>query len=74
MTDQRAPLRVYSVIKRETDAFWLHIGMAFPHKRGTGFNIVLNALPLDGKLVVRPVEDSGNGPGSAAAEPTTPRG
>ena len=33
---------------------WTRIGVAFPHKDGTGFNIDLHALPLDGRLVLFP--------------------
>ena len=51
--------RAYSVIKREgQDDFWLNIELAFPHKDGKGFNVVLQAFPLDGKIVLRePSED-----------------
>jgi hypothetical protein len=48
--------RAYSVIKREgQDDFWLNLGLVFPHKDGNGFNIILQALPLDGKIVCREV-------------------
>ena len=48
--------RAYSVIKREgQDDFWLNIGLVFPHKDNGGFNIVLQALPLDGKIVCREI-------------------
>jgi hypothetical protein len=30
----------------------LNIGLAFPHKDSNGFNVVLQALPLDGKMSV----------------------
>jgi hypothetical protein len=34
--------RVYTVIKRDgQDDYWLNIGLAFPHKDGKGFNVVL---------------------------------
>ena len=50
--------RVYTVIRREgQDDYWLNIGLAFPHKDGKGFNIVLQALPLDGKIVCREVTE-----------------
>jgi hypothetical protein len=41
---------------------WTKVGVAFPHKEGTGYNIQLRSVPLDGKLVVLPangVEDAG---------------
>jgi len=41
--------RVYSIIERpKQEDFWLNIGMAFPHEKGDGFNVVLQALPLHG--------------------------
>jgi hypothetical protein len=52
--------RVYTVIKRDgQDDYWLNIGLAFPHKDGNGFNIVLQALPLDGKIVCREITNEG---------------
>ena len=33
---------------------WSKVGVAFPHKEGTGFNIQLRSLPVDGRLVVLP--------------------
>lgn len=48
--------RAYSVIKREgMDDFWLNLGLVFPHKDGNGFNIMLQAFPLDGKVVCREI-------------------
>ncbi len=64
--------RAYSVIRREgQDDYWLNIGLVFPHKDGTGFNIMLQALPLDGKIVCREVstEDQAEEPASQS----TPR-
>ena len=50
--------RAYSVIRREgQDDFWLNLGLVFEHKDGKGFNIVLQALPLDGKIVCREITD-----------------
>jgi hypothetical protein len=50
--------RAYSVIKREgQDDFWLNLGLVFPHKDGSGFNIMLQAIPLDGKIVCREVSE-----------------
>jgi hypothetical protein len=51
--------RVYSIIERpKQEDFWLNIGMAYPHEKGDGFNVVLQALPLhgNGKLVLRAYE------------------
>ena len=50
--------RAYSVIKREgQDDFWLNIGLVFPHKDNGGFNIMLQAFPLDGKIVCREIAE-----------------
>ncbi len=32
--------------------FFTRIGVAFPHKNGGGFTLHLDALPLDGKILV----------------------
>jgi hypothetical protein len=48
------------VIRREgQDDFWLNLGLVFPHKDGGGFNIMLQAFPLDGKIVCREIADDG---------------
>lgn len=46
--------RAYTVIKRDgKEDFWLNLGVAFTHEDGDGFNLLLQALPLDGKIVLR---------------------
>jgi hypothetical protein len=53
---QQPTHRAYSVIKREgQDDFWLNLGLAFPHKDGKGFNIMLQAIPFDAKVVIREI-------------------
>lgn len=51
--------RAYTVVRREgQEDFWLPIGAAFSHADGGGFNVVLQALPIDGRIVLRqPKED-----------------
>jgi hypothetical protein len=52
--------RAYSVIRREgQDDFWLNVGLVFPHKDGKGLNIILQAFPLDGKIVCREITEDG---------------
>ena len=67
--------RAYSVIRREgQEDFWLNVGLAFPHKDGKGVNIVLQAFPLDGKIVCREVgEDDEAGHGRRELERTAPQ-
>lgn len=46
--------RAYTVIKREgKDDYWLNIGVCFAHEDKDGFNLLLQAMPLDGKIVLR---------------------
>jgi hypothetical protein len=46
--------RAYTVIKREgKEDYWLNLGIVFAHEDGEGFNILLQALPVDAKLVLR---------------------
>ena len=50
---------VYAVQDRgdSDEDFWTNVGAAFSHADKKGFNIVLRALPLDGRLVVRRYSD-----------------
>lgn len=46
--------RAFSVIKREDKPdYWLNIGAAFAHRDGGGFTLSLQALPIDGRVVLR---------------------
>lgn len=45
---------------RENDegkAFFNRVGSAFAHKDGKGFNVLLDASPVDGKITLRTAED-----------------
>jgi hypothetical protein len=59
MAAQEPTYRAFTVIKRGEgkDDFWLAIGAAFQHQDGDGYNIVLQALPIDGKIVLRLPKD-----------------
>jgi hypothetical protein len=71
VAEKQSPLpshRAYSVIKRDgQDDYWLNLGLVFPHKDGSGFNIILQAFPLDGKIVCREISEED------AAEPVSPQ-
>ena len=55
MATQQPTYQAYTVVKREgQDDYWLNIGAAFMHQDGEGFNIMLQALPINGKIVLRP--------------------
>jgi hypothetical protein len=55
-------LNVFTVEEYERDGKpqkrWTKIGAAFPHKEGIGFSIELKAVPLDGRLVILPPDNS----------------
>jgi hypothetical protein len=52
---QQPSYTAYTVIKREgQDDYWIAIGAAWMHQDGDGYNVILQALPLDGKIVLRP--------------------
>ena len=57
MADAKSPpdYAVYTVKDRAhgQDPFWLRIGAAWANKDGHGFNVQLDALPIDGRLVLR---------------------
>jgi hypothetical protein len=53
-TAQQPSYQAYTVVKREgQDDYWLNIGAAFMHQDGDGYNVVLQALPINGKIVLR---------------------
>lgn len=51
--------RAYTIVKRGEgkDDFWLPVGAAFAHEDGEGFNVILQALPIDGRVVLRVPKD-----------------
>ncbi len=50
----RAPShRVYTVKGEGKTARWIEIGAAWANSDGNGFSVTLDALPNDGRLVVR---------------------
>ena len=58
-----ASQRLYAYTVREFDTAdgkkaraWTRIGVAFPHKDGTGFNIEVHSFPLDGRIVLFPAD------------------
>ncbi len=56
MTTNRPSLLAYTVKNRGKNqkAIWTRIGAAWPHNSGVGFSIELEALPVDGRLVLIP--------------------
>lgn len=52
-------LGVFTVTDREEGkkSIWSRVGVAFPTKNGAGLSIKLNALPVNGRLVILPAKD-----------------
>ena len=51
----KKPALIANTVKERGEdqkAFWTRIGAAWPHESGTGFTIQLDALPLDGRIVL----------------------
>jgi hypothetical protein len=56
-------LIAYTVKDRQEGqkAIWRRIGVAFPHDNGAGLTVLLDALPIDGRIVlVEPRADPGD--------------
>jgi len=56
MTNAQQPsFTAYAVTKRGDgqDDWWTEIGSAFEHADGQGQNIILRAIPVSGKIVLR---------------------
>ena len=73
MAAQQPTYQAYTVVKRQgkegtQDDYWLNIGAAFMHQDGEGFNIVLQALPINGKIVLRPPKAQTEAPQETAGK------
>ena len=51
--NSKRPYGVFTVEGEGESAFWTRIGAAWPNKDGGGFNVVLGAFPVNGRLVIR---------------------
>jgi hypothetical protein len=46
-------VRKYKKEDGSDDAFWTKIGVVFGHKDGKGYDVVLDCLPVDGRISIR---------------------
>ena len=51
--------RLYRVIGDGDASSWTPIGAAWPNKDGHGFNISCDAVPLQGRIVMRAITEKG---------------
>lgn len=58
-TPSKSPTHVaYQVRDREGGkGFWTRIGSVWTHADGRGFNIQIDAVPLDGRITLRVVDE-----------------
>ncbi len=60
---QRTKLKPYLLgytvreAKNSDQAYWSKVAIAWVHKDGNGYNIQMDAVPVDGKLVLRTVPE-----------------
>jgi hypothetical protein len=45
-----------------SEPYWMRIGAMWPHLDGNGFNLLLDTLPLDGRVVLRLAAEKDAGP------------
>ena len=57
MSGEKPSHKVFVVEGEGDNAFWHRAGSCWPHKDGKGLNIMLQAFPLDGKIVCREIAD-----------------
>ena len=60
--DTKPPSHIaWHVTGSDKKKFWSRIGAAWSHKDGNGFNLKLETLPIDGRIVLRhPPEPAGD--------------
>lgn len=60
MTETKRPDFAAYVVRdgaADKKANWREIGVAFHHKDGKGLDLLLDALPVSGRVVLRAIED-----------------
>jgi hypothetical protein len=63
--------RIYRVIGDGQNSSWTPIGAAWPNKDGAGFSIICDAVPLQGRIVMRRITEKPDA--QQADEPTASR-
>lgn len=60
LTTQAKPIaRLYVVNGEGDNAHWLPVGAAWRHSDGKGYNLTLDALPKNGRIVMRRIKENG---------------
>lgn len=70
MSNDKRPTHIlWQVIDSEDEdkkAFWQRIGAAWAHKKGSGYSIQLDAIPLRGRIQMTERRDDDQAPGADA--------
>ena len=60
MTTKLPDFKAFTVIERDGQKpVWIDLGAAFLHKDKAGINVVLQAHPLSGRIILRPFTNDG---------------
>ena len=54
-TSTKPTHRAYSVSGEGKSAHWREIGAAWPHQDGKGFTVPCDAIPTNGRIVIRAI-------------------
>jgi len=60
---RRPTHRLYRVQGDGAAAIWTPIGAAWPNKDGLGFSLSCDAVPLQGRIVMRAIQERGEATG-----------
>ncbi len=60
-TGRKPTHRLYRVVGEGEHANWMPIGAAWLHRDGNGFNISCDAIPLQGRIVMRLITEQPEG-------------
>ena len=53
-TSKKAPSYIaYKVRDAGEESYWDRVGAAFAHKKGGGYDVILDSLPLSGRITLR---------------------
>ncbi len=54
ISDSKGPAMIaWHIRKAGEKSYWDRVGAVFAHKDGQGFDLVLDALPVDGRVTLR---------------------
>lgn len=56
-TGRKPSHRIYQVQGDGEKAIWTPIGAAWPNRHGDGFLLSYDAVPLNGRILMRPIAD-----------------